>query len=360
MAANSKTLFAGLAAFAALIATSPARAALGVPTPTSPAKGAVVDGLPPFAWNPVAGADHYEFQIAADAGFNAPVLGHGEDDFFTRNTRATLKKTVPNATYWWRVRAATPEGDVSAWSSPRSFRKAWTAAATLQSPASGSQVTFPTNPLRLSWTPVPGAADYRVSIATDPALASLVAFDEESNTQPPKTQAITFTRSASLAPGTYYWGVTPVDAEGNKGIPSAVASFVWVWPSTTTPKVVDLNPNPEVYDPQFSWDSVPGAARYEVEINPSHDFAPGSKICCTGTTISTSLSPVNVFKDNTYYWRVRAIDPDGNTGVWNEGPSFTKTFDNVPPTTDPSVKNLHMRDNLTDPGTDLDILTAGY
>ncbi len=98
----------------------------------------------------------------------------------------------------------------------------------------------------------------------------------------------------------------------------------------------------------------PGAAKYEVEVNSSVDFAPGSKVCCSQLTISTSLAPTVVFRDNTYYWRVRALDAAGNAGVWNRGPDFVKTFDKVPPVTAPSIKNLHMRDNLADPGTDVD------
>ena len=141
-----------------------------------------------------------------------------------------------------------------------------------------------------------------------------------------------------------------------------VASFSWLWPSTTVTHLVDLNAAPEVFDPQFSSGPVPGAARYEVEVNSSSDFAPGSKVCCTDTTIATSLSPTEVFEDNVYYWRVRALDPDGNAGVWNAGGSFLKTFDKVaaPGMTAPSIKNLRMRDNLTDPGVDQDLLTPGY
>ena len=59
---------------------------------------------------------------------------------------------------------------------------------------------------------------------------------------------------------------------------------------------------------------------------------------------------MTLLKDNVYYWRVRALDPDGNAGVWNYGPSFTKTFDKVAPAgpvPGTSIKNLHMRDNLT-------------
>ena len=53
------------------------------------------------------------------------------------------------------------------------------------------------------------------------------------------------------------------------------------------------------------------------------------------STLGTSLSPGRASStNNTYYWRVRAIDPSDNAGVWNEGPTFTKTFDNVPPVID--------------------------
>jgi hypothetical protein len=341
------------AAAAALLAgAAPAGARLAAPAPLAPAAGSVVESVPAFAWRPVAGADQYEFQIAADAGFNSPVLGRGQDDFLTRNARATLKKTFPNGTYWWRVRAINADGGDSRWSPGRSIKKLWAATTNLQSPVNGAAVVYPTTPLKLSWTPVAGARKYLVSIAYDPSLGSLVPGTSPTS-GPAETTATSFTRAAALAPGTYYWGVTPVDAEGNRGVRSQVSSFTWIWPSATTPRWVDLNPAPEVFDPQFSWDRVAGAARYEVEISSSSGFAPGSKVCCSSTTIATSLSPTTVLKDNTYYWRVRAVDPDGNTGVWNIGPSFTKTFDNVPPTANPAIKNLHMRDNLADPGQDV-------
>jgi hypothetical protein len=331
----------------ALIGARAAGARLAAPVPISPSASATTDGVPAFAWNAVANADQYEFQVAADGGFNSPVLGRGQDDFLTRNTRATLKKTVPNGTYWWRVRALTADGGASPWSQGRSFKKLWAATTKLLTPANGAAVVYPTTPLKLSWTPVPGARKYLVSIAYDPSLGSLVP-GSGVPAGPVETTATTFTRPAALAPGTYYWGITPVDAEGNRGVRSQVGSFTWVWPSQATTRVVDLNAAPEVYDPQFSWGRVPGAARYQVEVSSSQDFAPGSTVCCTAPTIATSLSPTVVLPNNTYYWRVRALDVDGNAGVWNVGPPFTKTFDNVPPVAGTSVGNLHMRDNTTD------------
>jgi hypothetical protein len=349
-------LAAGLSLLA-FVGSGPAGAVPRAPVPVGPVDGAKVEGLPAFAWSAVPGAAEYEFEIAADAGFNSPVLGRGKDDFRTKNLRATLQQTVPNGTYWWRVRVIGRHGALSAWSHGRSFRKQWAPTTTLLSPIGGAMVTYPGTPLKLSWAPVAGARKYLVSVATDPRLGSLVKIN--SSDKPVETSATTLTPVAALAPGTYYWGVTPLDAEGNRGVPSSVASFTWSWPSTTTPQVTDLANAAELFDPRFSWNLVAGAARYEVEINSSVDFAPGSKVCCSGTTINTSLSPTVVFRDNTYYWRVRAIDMDGNAGVWNDGPSFTKTFDNAPPVTGASIKNLHLRDNLSDPGVDADV-AAGY
>jgi hypothetical protein len=363
MAAKLTTLSALVATV--LAAAAPAQAVPNTPLPTpvllSPANGAVVESVPPFAWAPIATVDHYEFQLAADAGFNSPVLGRGSDSFATSNTRATVLKTIPNGTYYWRVRSVGADGSVSPWSPGRTFRKSWTAAAALQTPGPGSALSFGTDSLKLAWSPVPGASNYLVSVASDPSLGSLVFHDEYDPNGIPKVQANSLAISAALPTGSYYWNIVPVDAQGNRGVASSIASFSWTWPSTTTLNVTDLNGAEEVYDPQFSWYPVAGAARYEIEINSSSDFAGGSsKVCCDDKTIATSFSPTTVFKDNTYYWRVRAIDPDNNAGVWNYGPSFTKTFDKVPPTTAPAIKNLHMRDNLNDPGTDADSTAAGY
>jgi hypothetical protein len=350
------TVAAALAG-AALLLAAPAQAALPAPVLGEPGPGATLEALPGFSWSPVPGAETYEFQVSADRNFNAPVLGRGEGTFSTRNTRATLKKTLPNGTYWWRVRASSKSGDTSPWTLPRSFVKNWTASPISLSPATGFPFAFPGSPIKLNWSAVPYAASYHFALASDPGMANIV----ENQGKPVETWATNYVPTFTLLPsGTYYWNVTPADSQGNRGAPSPVASFSWTWPSTTTPRVADLVTAPEMYDPQFSWDPVPGATKYEVEVNSSSDFAAGSKVCCSQLTISTSLSPTVVFRDNTYYWRVRALDAAGNAGVWNIGPSFTKTFDKVPPVTDPSIKNLHMRDHLSDPGTDLDLGTLGY
>ena len=310
MAATLRVVSGALVAAAVLLAAAaPTPAAtLGTPTPLSPAPGASVQALPSFAWSAVAGAARYEFQFAADAGFNSPVLGRGEDQFFTRNTRATLKKTVPNSTYYWRVRAVSTDGSVSPWTVPQQLRKTWSAAPALQSPAYGAVVSHPSNPLVLRWSAVPYAAKYLVTIASDPMLGSAVGGQQNIET----AGTVYAPRAVLLPPGTYYWGVTPLDSQGHRGVPSPVASFTWVWPTASAPSVQDLMAETEVFDPMFSWTPVLGAAKYELEVNPTADFSPGSKVCCDGSMIATSHAPTSMLKDNTYHWRVRALDAFGN------------------------------------------------
>ena len=86
--------------------------------------------------------------------------------------------------------------------------------------------------------------------------------------------------------------------------------------------------------------SLPGATKYDVEVNPTAEFTPGSRVFA-GTANGNSLAPTVHLANNTYHWRMRAIDPDGNTGAWNVGPMFKTEFDDVTPT----VRDVRVRDH---------------
>jgi len=316
------------------------------PSLVAPDGGAVVQGAPVFQWSAVAGAAKYEFQLAADDSFGSIV---SKGAFQTLNTFASITSTLADGTYYWRVRAINAKEEAGPWSSTRTLRKSWSTAPALLGPPTDAPISYPTVPLVLRWSPVEGAFKYLVSIGTDPTLASA---------KPVETSGTVFSPTGSLAPGRYYWAVQPEDADKHKGAMSAVGSFIWSWPTTTATRINDLNDDTRVFDPQFSWDPVPGAARYEVEVNSAVSFPLGSKWCCSDLTTGTSLSPTDVLANNRYYWRVRAFDSDGNAGEWNYGPSFDKTFDAVVP----SIPNLHLRDtsgNVVDgtPTTDTPIVT---
>jgi hypothetical protein len=149
-------ILAAAAAVAAVLA-GPAGSELATPILGAPEIGTTVDVLPIFAWSPAAGADKYEFQVSADPGFSSLVA-----DFFTKNTRAALKKPVPNGTYWWRVRGASTTGAVSPWSPAWSFEHAWGPAPTPEAPVDGETIVYPDQPLVLTWSRVSDAFADRV------------------------------------------------------------------------------------------------------------------------------------------------------------------------------------------------------
>jgi hypothetical protein len=352
-------------------AEAAARRKLAAPRPLSPARAAAVKAVPSFSWARVRGAVKYEFQLAADPAFESIVLGQGRGSFQTPNVFASVEKTLADGTYFWRVRAIDKRDRAGRWAKARSLTKVWGTPPTLQAPANGATVTYPRDALVLRWSPVPRAYKYLVQIATDPSLAHSALGDRTPSVE---TSGTAFAVPGSLPQGRYYWAVTPLDGDKHPGARSAVSSFVWSWPSAldeaTQLGVGDLDESAEVFDPQLTWAPVPGAARYEVEISTAinrdgggRSFPAGSVVCCSDPATGVSLSPAKLLANNTgsgvpgdpeqfgYWWRVRALDPDGNAGAWNYGPPFDKTYP-------ASITGLHLRDNLGDVPTDLDPGTA--
>jgi|tagenome__1003787_1003787.scaffolds.fasta_scaffold20989854_12 hypothetical protein len=303
--------------------------------------------LPYLSWSAVAGADHYQVQVAADPAFKAPVFTAGLGDFTTANTRATLRKTLPSHRYWWRVRAASKAGSVSGWSTS-SFAVSWN--RTVAPERTGG-------PNVLRWRPTLGAVSYFVELSADDGFGSLIGGRGIT------TSATSVNLPTTLPENTYYWRVTPIDAEGNRGTRSP-QSGGWrhFWPGPDSAKsltVSDALPgDPTIFLPQLSWKGGADAVRYEVEINPDENWAAGSRVCCTGTTIATALTPTVSLRNNRYYWRVRGIDASGNAGAWlsergGKKAEFTKTFGNVcsaglveqcSESSPPSLTNLRVED----------------
>ena len=243
-----------LAATAALTLTvvpAAAAATLKAPATAAPAQGTVVDTVPSFTWGGVRNAAQYEFQVAADPRFGSIV---SKGSFRTRNTAATLQNSLADGTYFWRVRAIGATDKAGRWSRTRTFEKSWTTQPQLMEPADALSIRWPTLPLVLRWSAVPHATKYHVTIATDPSLANPVI---GTPTKPVETQGTVFALPGAIAPGSYYWAVTPVDAGNFKGRRSRVGSFSWGWPSSTTGRVLDLDPAPEVFDPLLQWDPCP-------------------------------------------------------------------------------------------------------
>jgi hypothetical protein len=74
----------------------------------------------------------------------------------------------------------------------------------------------------------------------------------------------------------------------------------------------------------LSWQPVPGAARYLVEIASEPDF-----LAARTETVTATRTQLRLDVAATYYWRVVAIDRDGRPG--KRGPARRLTIDTTPP-----------------------------
>jgi hypothetical protein len=329
---------------AALLFVVPAASAKPkAPGSLLPANAKKLTALPVFTWAPIKNADHYDFQIASDKAFSVAVKADSGTRS-TKNTAMTLPSGVPTGTYWWRIRDVTASNVASSWTKARSFSYTFAPITNVLGPDSGTAFTIPpaslAQSLILRWAPMPGAAQYAVTVAHDALMASVVT----PGGNPEVIDGTSYTLDGRLTDGTYYWSVTPIDAQGNKGIPSAIRTFSVAWQSSAgVPTMTDIASGDQLLDPLFTWSPVFGASGYEVEVSTSQDFAASSRVSDT-TTTATSFSPTTLFQDNEYYWRVRPYDSGNNPGPWTPGAAFTTTFDNVPPLPGPSITGVRMRD----------------
>ena len=68
--------------------------------------------------------------------------------------------------------------------------------------------------------------------------------------------------------------------------------------------------------PTFSWDAVPDAAGYELQLA---DSAAGVEAVPIQSVADTSYTPsLALANEQTHYWRVRAVDGDDQKGNWSE------------------------------------------
>ena len=148
--------------------------------------------------------------------------------------------------------ASTPSENAGRWSPTRTLRSTGTSRRSCIEPVEGEAIAYPKTPLVLRWQPVPRAYKY-LRLDRHRSRRSR-RWTSRSRPRRPCSR-----RRQALGPGRYYWAVTPLDARKHRGTRSGVGSFDWTWPSGTETALIDLNADARVFDPQFTWDAVPGA-----------------------------------------------------------------------------------------------------
>ncbi|MFA5401210.1 MAG: C1 family peptidase, partial [Dehalococcoidia bacterium] len=195
-----------------------------------------------------------------------------------------------------------------------------TTAPTMTSPTNGAGVYSST--VNFFWSTVSGATKYQLQVSTLPDFSTLYRYNG--------TTATSFTMNNFPNDGTvYYWRTRAGNAIGwgpwnitpwsfTNGISSASPSA-----PTTPPAMTSPSNGAGVYSTtvNFSWSTVSGATKYQVQVSTQPDF---STLYRYNGTTATSFTMNNFPNDGTvYYWRTRAGNAIG-WGPWNITPwSFT-------------------------------------
>ena len=250
------------------------------------------------AWNIVRMED--EKYYCLDATWDAGLKPESYEYFlkgltsFSRDHQAETDKL--NTPYWTQYESRTSAADYKA-SSPQLPAPTVTGGNDAQG--------RPT----LTWNAVSGAAKYEVYRARSKD-GDYIKYSTVTGTS--------YTNTSYIENGnTYYYKVRALDANGTAGAWSSIVSVTYKQ-TLSAPAVT--GGNDAQGRPTLKWNAVSGAAKYEVYRARSKDGTYTKYSTTTGTAYTNSSY---LTSGATYYYKVRALDANGNAGPYSAVVSVT-------------------------------------
>ncbi len=260
-------------------------------------------GRPTLKWNAVTGAAKYEVYRARSK----------DGDYIKYSTVTGTSYTntsyIENGnTYYYKVRALDANGTAGAWSSIVSVTYRAASTGTLPAPAVTGGNDAQGRPT-LKWNAVSGAAKYEVYRARSKD-GDYIKYSTVTGTS--------YTNTSYIESGnTYYYKVRALKSDGTAGAWSSVVSVTYKQ-TLSAPTVT--GGNDAQGRPTLTWNAVTGAAKYEVYRARSKDGTYTKYSTTTGTAYTNSSY---LTSGTTYYYKVRALDANGNAGPYSAVVSVT-------------------------------------
>ena len=264
-------------------------------------------GRPTLKWNAVTGAAKYEVYRA-----------RSEDGDYIKYSTVTGTSYTNTSyiedgnTYYYKVRALKSDGTAGAWSSIVSVTYRAASTGTLSAPTVTGGNDSQGRPT-LTWNAVSGAAKYEVYRARSRS-GEYIKYSTVTGTS--------YTNTSYIEDGnTYYYKVRALDANGTAGAWSSIVSVTYRAASTGTLSAPTVTGSTDSQGrPTLKWNAVSGAAKYEIYRSYSRDGS-YSKYSTQTSTAYTNSSYLT--SGTTYYYKVRALDANGNAGPYSAVVSVT-------------------------------------
>ena len=277
-----------------------------LPAPTVTG-GNDAQGRPTLKWNAVSGAAKYEVYRARSK----------DGDYIKYSTVTGTSYTNTSYiedgnTYYYKVRALDANGTAGAWSSIVSVTYRAASTGTLSAPSVTGGKDSQGRPT-LTWNAVTGAAKYEVYRARSKD-GDYIKYSTVTGTS--------YTNTSYIESGnTYYYKVRALKSDGTAGAWSSIVSVTYRAASTgTLPAPAVTGGNDAQGRPTLTWKAVTGAAKYEVYRARSKDGTYTKYSTTTGTAYTNSSY---LTSGATYYYKVRALDANGNAGPYSAVVSVT-------------------------------------
>jgi len=165
-------------------------------------------------------------------------------------------------------------------------------------------------------------------VADEEATAYAMQVDNNSDFSSPEINKTdissnTCTPADTLTDGTYFWRIRKCYGEDGWKAWSTSRRITIDTQAPAAPTLIQPVNQDTINDntPQFIWSDISDASDYELIVDNSSSFS-SPEIDQTSLTTST-YTPTSSLSDDTYYWRVKAKDSQGNWGSWSGSWSFT-------------------------------------
>ena len=259
-----------------------------------------------FQWATSNDAETYTWQLSRTAAFTTIA-----DSVIDTTATSVVKPVAANDSYFWQVVGRDRAGNFDT-TVARGFVVDTTAGqVTAVSPAAGHETTVTS--VVVTWNALSdstGIDSYVVEVSKNTAFTALVIADTVSGGR--TTDTLT-----GLYNDTYFWRVRAIDHLKNTGAYSALRGFVV---DTAAGQVGLLSPADGSQTASSSvalaWAALAdstGILNYVIEVSKSAIFSSVVFADTVGGMIQSDTFPATT--NDTYYWRVRAIDHLGNVGA---------------------------------------------